>query len=246
MKKNKANPSDIQRYLKRFWLHIIDFPYIWIITLMLVVFSIVAYQFPNKWDTAAIIGGTALVLLTLLLLVKPMNAIYGLIGSTGSIRLFFANFILITTIFAFIYQFGFFQNAGITYDVNQPHIDFQMFAGTDRVDSVKVVEKRNTIYLGIQNDSISINHITRDSLCYQRIDFIKVWRSTIISTLTQDASDLLTIASVHNKAMDSSDTKLDEKKSKLFEWILIFHIIISWIFFGVFISLLYNKFRYES
>jgi len=36
------------------------------------------------------------------------------------------------------------------------------------------------------------------------------------------------------------------KISDLFEWILIFHIIISWIFFGVFISLLYNKFRYES
>lgn len=250
MNKNKANPSDLQRYLKRFWLHIIDFPYIWIITLLLVVFAIVAYQFPQKWETAEIIGGITLILMTLLLLIKPMNAIYGLIGSTGSIRLFFANFILITAIFAFIYQFGFFQNAGITYDVNQPHIDFQMFAGTDRVDSIKVIEKRDTLYLEVQRDSISVKepfvHVTRDLLCYQRIDFFKVWRSTIISTLTQDASDLLTIASVHNKGIDSDNANLDKKKSEMFEWIMIFHIIISWIFFGVFISLLYNKFRYES
>jgi len=247
---NKANPSDLQRYLKRFWLHLFDFPYIWITITLLVVFAIVAHQFPNRWVTAEAIGSVALVLMTLLLLSKPMNAIYGLIGATGSIRLFFANFILITAIFAFIYQFGFFINAGITYDVNQPHIDFQMFAGTNKVDSIKVSEKRDTIFLETQKDSATVLetyiHVTEEKYCYQRVGFMKVWRSTIITTLTQDASDLLTIASVHNKAMDSSSNTFNEKKSNLFEWILIFHIFISWIFFGVFISLLYNKFRYES
>ena len=125
-----------------------------------------------------------------------------------------------------------------------------MFAGTDRVDSIKVVEKRDTIFLEIQKDGTTVKepfvHVTRDFLCYQRIDYLKVWKSTIVSTLTQDASDLLTIASVHNKGIDSSNANLDKKKSEILEWIIIFHIIISWIFFGVFISLLYNKFRYES
>ena len=250
MNKNRANPSDLQRFSKRFWLHLMDFPYIWIITLLLVVFSSVSYLYPDKWDTAELIGGFALILMTILLLSKPMNAIYGLIGTTGSIRLFFANFILITTIFAFIYQFAFFQNAGISYDVNQPHIDFKMFEGTNKTDSIKVLEKKDTVYFANPKDSLKVLepviHVTKELLGYQRIDFMKVWRSTIITTLTQDASDLLTIASVYNKAMDSSDTKLDKQKGELLEWVLIFHIIISWIFFGVFISLLYNKFRYES
>lgn len=38
----------------------------------------------------------------------------------------------------------------------------------------------------------------------------------------------------------------DQQKSELFHWLLILQVFISWIFFGVFISILYNKFRYES
>lgn len=90
------------------------------------------------------------------------------------------------------------------------------------------------MYFANPKDSLKVLepviHVTKELLGYQRIDFMKVWRSTIITTLTQDASDLLTIASVYNKAMDSSDTKLDKQKGELLEWVLIFHIIISWIF----------------
>lgn len=250
MKKNKANPSELRSLLKRFWFHIVDFPYVWIVIILLVVSAFIAYLHPNNWDAARTVGGIALLLMFILLLAKPMNAIYGLIGTSGSIRLFFGTFILITLIFAFIYQFGFFQNAGITYDVNQPHIDFHMFAGTSRTDSVKVFEKRDTVFIEHSKDSVSVQesiiHVTNEMLCYQKIDFIKIWKSTIMTTLTQDAADLFTIAIVHNASMDSRDSVLDEQKSYLFEWILIFHIIISWIFFGVFISLLYNRFRFES
>ena len=197
-----------------------------------------------------------------------MNAVYGLMGTSGSIRLFFFNFILISLIFSSIYYFGFFKTAGITYDVNQPHIDFQKFADTTMVDSCKedlpkinVSTKRDTVYVEHQLDSISYTetiiqtHVIRDTIMppiplhYQPIDFWQVWRSTILTTLTQESADLLSIATVHNEAMESTDPKMDKmnkEKSELFEWILIFHIIISWIFFGVFISLLYNKFRYES
>lgn len=250
MNKNNANPSELERFLKRFWFHILDFPYIWLIFLLLAVSAIFAYLYPNKWETVGTIGGIALLLMTLLLLAKPMNAVYGLIGTSGSIRLFFANFIIITAIFAFIYQFVFFQNAGITYDINQPHIDYQMFAGTNKTDSIRVFEKRETVFFEHCKDSIffneSIIHVTKDTLCYQKIDFMKVWRSTIMTTLTQDAADLFAIATVHNISIDCRSSVLNKEKTHLFEWILIFHIIISWVFFGVFISILYNKFRYES
>ena len=250
MSKDKANPSELWRFLKRVCFHIVDFPYVWIVIILLAVSAFIAYLYPNNWNTAGTIGGIALLLMTILLLAKPMNAIYGLIGTSGSIRLFFGTFILITLIFAFVYQFGFFQNAGITYDVNQPHIDFQMFAATSRTDSVKIFEKRDTVFIEHPKDSASVKesviHVTNEILCYQKISFMKVWKSTIMTTLTQDAADLFVIATVHNVSMDSRDSVLDEQKSELFEWILIFHIIISWIFFGVFISLIYNKFRYES
>ena len=250
MNKNRANPSDFQRFLKRFWLHLMDFPYIWITTLFLAVFASVAYLYPDKWDTAELIGGIALILMTILLLSKPMNAIYGLIGATGSIRLFFVNFILITAIFAFIYQLGFFQNAGISYDVNQPHIDYQLYSDNEKKEIIRILEKRDTVYIKHKLDSIVFNetviHESKDTLHYQSIEFMQVWKSTILTTLTQEPTDLLTIATIHNSAMESNNTTMDKEKSNLFEWILIFHIIISWIFFGVFISLIYSKFRYEA
>lgn len=199
----------------------------------------------NLWWSKLMILG-----LTVLIIVRPMNAVYGLMGTSGSIRIFFFNFIFISLIFSSIYYFGFFKTAGITYDVNQPHIDFQLYTDEIQEDCMKISSKKNTIYLEHQLDSTtfkeSIVQVIQDTLHYQKIDFGQVWRSTILTTLTQEPAELLTIASVHNTSMDSTNVSLDKQKSGVFEWILIFHIIISWIFFGVFISLLYNKFRHES
>ncbi len=261
------------RFLKTLWFwgwgntksirsHFSEFPYIWI---LLFVLASMTFFSKNDWSTATALAGISLFLLTALVLIRPMNAVYGLMGTSGSIRLFFVNFILITIIFTCIYYFGFFQNAGITYDVNQPHIDFQKYAVAVKADTTKtdlpiitVSTKRDTVYVEHQLDTTSYTetiiqtHVTRDTIMppaplqYQPIDFWQVWRSTILTTLTQESADLLAIATVHNEAMESTDVGLDKEKSELFEWILIFHIIISWIFFGVFISLLYNKFRYES
>ena len=197
-----------------------------------------------------------------------MNAVYGIMGTSGSIRIFFFNFVIISLIFSSIYYFGFFKDAGVSYDVNQPHIDFHKYAVTAKQDTPKtdslvinVSIKRDTVYVEHKLDTISYTEtiiqtrVTRDTIMppippiplqYQPIDFLQVWRSTILTTLTQESADLLAIATVHNEAMESTNIGLDKEKSELFEWILIFHIIISWIFFGVFISLLYNKFRYES
>lgn len=214
----------------------------------------------NQWWCRILLIG-----LTVLIILRPMNAVYGLMGTRGSIPLFFINFFIISLIFSSIYYFGFFKDAGISYDVNQPHIDFQKYAVTAKADTAKtdspiiiMSTKKDTIYVEHKLDSTSYKEtiiqtrVTRDTIMspiplqYQSIDFWQVWRSTILTTLTQESADLLSIATVHNEAMESTNAGLDKEKSELFEWILIFHIIISWIFFGVFISLLYNKFRYES
>lgn len=251
MSNKRANQSDISLNIRRFWTHLRDFPYIWILLFALMISAIIAFFCPQKWGLAEILGGIALFLMTLLLLVKPMNAVYGLIGASGSIPLFFGNFILITVVFAGIYQLEFFQNAGITYDVNQPHIDYRMFSGTNKSDSTRVLEKKQTVYLEHYTDSTivceSVIQSFTEELKYQRIGFLEVWKSTIFTTLTQEPTDLFNIASTYNSSMeDGPDECIDRQKSQLFHWILIFHTIISWIFFGVFISLLYNKFRYES
>ena len=211
----------------------------------------------NRWWCRIMLIG-----LVVLIILRPMNAVYGLMGTGGSIRIFFFNFVIISLIFSSIYYFEFFKDAGISYDVNQPHIDFQKYAvatktGTTKTDLpiVVVSTKKDTVYVEHKLDTTSYTetiiqtHVTRDTIIplqYQPIDFWQVWRSTILTTLTQESADLLSIATVHNEAMESTNVGLDKEKSELFEWILIFHIIISWIFFGVFISLLYNKFRYES
>lgn len=239
--------------------HFKEFPYIWV---LLVTLFAIANLASNNWELSKTLFCSALILLTLLVLIRPMNAVYGLMGTSGSIPRFFLNFFLITLIFAKIYYWTFFCNAGITYDVNQPHIDFQKYAVTTDAKSAKtnspiiiVSTKRDTVYVEHKLDSTSYTetvihkYITRDTITpphYQPIGFWQVWRSTILTTLTQESTDLLDIATVHNEAVESTNVGLDEEKSVLFEWILIFHIIISWIFFGVFISLLYNKFRYES
>ena len=219
----------------------------------------------SGWQYSKWLFRIMLFLLMLLIILRPMNAVYGLMGTSGSIRIFFFNFVIISLIFSSIYYFGFFKDAGISYDVNQPHIDYQKYAvtakaDTTKTDSLKIIvsTKRDTVYVEHQLDTISYTetiiqtYVTRDTIMpttplqYQPIGFLQVWRSTILTTLTQESADLLAIATVHNEAMESTNVGLDKEKSELFEWILIFHIIISWIFFGVFISLLYNKFRYES
>ncbi len=246
----KANRSDFAAFLSRLGSHIHDFPYIWILIGLLVLSSAIAVLFPSQWRLSVTITGISLVLMMLLLLSKPLNAVYGLIGSSGSIRLFFGNFLLITLVFAGIYYFGFFHNAGITYDLNQPHIDFRMFAGTDKVDSTRVFEKKDTVVVEYQRDSSvfhdSLIHCSVEELKYQKISFEAVWKSTILTTLTQSPTELFGIATTYNSSMETANVVIDRQKGQLLHWILIFHIIISWIFFGVFISLLYNKFRYES
>lgn len=264
VKKWLSERSAIQRFTR----HRKEFKYIWILLFIITLTCVLAGYNVIDWDSASIIIKVLLGIIAVLFFIRPMNAVYGLMGTSGSIRLFFFTFFVITILFAWIYQSAFFENAGISYDVNQPHIDFQKYAVAAKANTAKtdlpiitVSTKRDTVYVEHKLDTISYTEtiiqtrVTRDTIMppippmplqYQPIDFWQVWRSTILTTLTQESADLLAIATVHNEAMESTNIGLDKEKSELFEWILIFHIIISWIFFGVFISLLYNKFRYES
>ena len=246
--------------VQRFARHHKEFKYIW--ALIFCITAVCALVCLNKidWEVANTIIRIILCIIAAQFLLRPMNAVYGLMGTSGSIRLFFFNFLFITALFAGIYYWAFFKDAGISYDVNQPHIDYSLFAPEKLNDATRVCESLN---LGIKNinkydtltferqiDTVyfkeTIVNTTTETLRYQSIDIWQVWRSSILTTLTQEPADLFMAATVHNAGMESTDPELDKQKSALFEWILILHIIISWIFFGVFISLLYSKFRYES
>ena len=229
--------------------HIIDFVYIWIIIGLIVVAAALPLT-SEMWWISKWIGYAAIAMLFVLLIRKPMNAVYGLMGATGDIRIFFLNFFLISLIFAGIYYLGFFRHAGISYDVNQPHIDYLMFADCDKKDSVKIETTRDTVYLehiiGDKKVKEAVVHVNTEELHYQKIGFENVWKSTLLTTLTQEPVDLFTNGATYNAAMDKETLHISMQKANLLHWILILHIIIAWIFFGVFISLLYNKFRYES
>lgn len=253
------------------------FSYIWLLLFILVILMFFSSQ--NNWSTVLSITRILLVLVTMLILLRPMNAVYGLMGTNGSIRLFFFLFLFISILFSGVYYWGFFNKAAISYDVNQAHIDYSLYSVIDKpaVNQSTVVQilpkQRDTIeYIKIINGERVVEKIvkmTNEELNYQQISPWMVWRNTIMTTLMQEPTDFFAIATTFNAQMEGSKRiivrngdkdvyescpntsnggmfSVNEQKASLFHWILIFQVLISWIFFGVFISLLYNKFRYES
>lgn len=233
--------------------HLSEFLYIWLFLFLLFVAACLASCY---WDVSTTLIGILLALTTLLVLIQPMNAVYGLMGTSGSIRLFFLNFIVITLLFAGIYQRGFFKDAGISYDVNQPHIDYNLYADGCPMEA-REVGQSDTICYKKMVDSMWVEEVVvqETKRSYQPIGFWFTWKNTILTTLMQEPTDFFQVASTYNESMvdaslcpcqQAAEISLDRQKAKFFQWILIFQVLISWIFFGVFISLLYNKFRYES
>lgn len=194
-----------------------------------------------EWGIAIIIWGVSFVCIVLFLLIRPMNAVYGLMGTSGRIPFLFLGFIFLSICFASIYYFGFFHDAAITYDANQPHIYYNYTNNTpkERIDMTiyqKMVDgepRRDTVYQVVNYN-------------YQPISFGDVLKNTLLTTLMQQPTDLFSIASTYNATMEQDCLSLDRQKTSSLHWFLIIQVLISWIFFGVFISLLYNKFRYES
>lgn len=241
--------------------HLKEFGYVWygLFALLFIALLLV----PSNWVLSTQLFGISIAIITLLILIVPMNAVYGLMGTSGSIRLFFFNFIVMTALFTCIYYYGFFNNAGISYDVNQPHIDYNLYANNNSEQEANIIHKdtiitySDTVYYKKKCDSEWVTEIIvqESKYNYQPIGFMYIWRNTILTTLMQEPTDFFSVASTYNESMvnptlpiskQKREINLDKQKAYIFQWILIFQILISWIFFGVFISLLYNKFRYES
>lgn len=232
--------------------HFTDFWYIWAGLLALLTACLISLI---SWGVGAHIIGISLSLIAALILLRPMNAVYGLMGTSGSIHLFFIIFLFITFVFAQIYYWGFFSNAGISYDVNQPHIDYNLYA--QKCPKEEIVQSDTFAYKRLI-DSIYVQEgivVHESKINYQTIGFWFTWRNTIMTALMQEPTEFFSAASTYNESMvdphlssnkQLKEIELDKQKAKMFQWVLIFQVLISWIFFGVFISLLYNKFRYES
>lgn len=256
-KEQNNNNTTIGRIFKWIWQrptvkklrgHFKEFPYIWLCILLFFVASLLGLS-SRGWPTGMVLFGVTFVLMLLLILFLPMNTVYGLMGTTGNIRFFFFNFIFITLAFAGIYQIGFFNNAGISYDINQPHIDFDLYEGKPRVETTLWSEPSMELSIIENGDGTVVRDTTKVcvELNYQPINFWFTWRNTILTALMQEPVEFFGVASTSNSSMNKDDgAKTDAQKAMYFQWVLIFQVLISWIFFGVFISLLYNKFRNES
>ena len=235
-------------FAERVLKHFRDFHIIWI--LLIVVLGIPLLYHLMGWKTVIWPFCLAVLLFFGYLIWKPLGAVHGLMGTSGSIRVLFFNFVLISFVFSGVYYLCFFKDAGITYDVNQPHIDYDMFVYSEKPESVLTKDTQDTLYFERQIDSANyidtvINH-SFEIIKYQRISFGYVFRNTILTTLMQDPGDLFTLASTYNQSMERDNTNFNKQRCKLFQWMLIVQVLISWIFFGVFIALLYDKFRHES
>lgn len=246
----------MNKLLKLIIKHFRSFFLIWIVFGLLGLAAWFSSQ--NDWESFKICGYVVAVLVFVMFVSWPMNAVFGLMGTTGNIRLFFFNFILISTIFAGIYYFCFFKNTGISYDVNQPHIEFSAFNTYQQETFSIKTEKKIFIYNNDVKDSNTFL-LETEEVNYQRINLPSVISNTLMTSLMQEPTELFSAAATYNKIQDNANRSSEAivpsgitlscyniEKAQAFHLILIFHIMISWIFFGVFISLLYNKFRYES
>ena len=261
-------------HLKHFW------PVYFIIAILLC--SAVLASF-GKWEIAHILSIVSLVLFCICLFTMPMNIIYGFIGTSGSISIFLFLLLIFNLAFSGIYYKGFFLNAGISYDLNQPYVSFNLFSDKD-YDSIQVVESVDTSYIyaviytqcgSVENQKDSTSNVcVNENICkikcsdspvqislnketrrYQHVGFWTIFQNTLLTSLMQESTDLFAIASSYNDIEASEVTgngnnpekwEHDRDLSRMFSWVLILQVFISWIFFGVFISILYNKFRYES
>lgn len=232
----------IQQWAKSVWIHATDFWVVWALIAALVVLSLL-FKVPNKWIT--IIEG----LFFLYIILKPMGAVYALVGASTSLRAFFINFIIISLAFAGVYYGLFFKDAGICFQGDVAQIDYSIFKDRHGENTLEITDTAKVSF--IEERIVDGKHISEqviqtkvETLTYNRITFSIVAENTLITSLTQDPSDLYYVISDLGESMNAIST--DHLKTKLFSYTLLLHILISWLFLGVFISLVYSKFRYEA
>lgn len=235
--------------LKSIVSHLRNFYPIWVILFALLITAVLSTEY--DWETVMHIAWVILIVFCVLVTLHPLNAVYGLIGTKGHVSTYVILLIIINVIFSGVYYHMIFQNAGITYDINQPHISYGLFADKpDTTTTWPVPGEIERVEIYNQTDSIvSYWNKAGEDHHYQKIEYTYVLKNTFMTSLMQEPSDFFAIASTYNKGVDDFPQEVnwqDQQKSELFHWLLILQVFISWIFFGVFISILYNKFRYES
>lgn len=255
--------------------HLKHFGIVWVLLIVLLLIMYLAPEGYSRWGRLFVLG------LFIFICIWPMNAVYGLIGTSGNIRRFMWLIIVINLLFSGIYYWGVFKNAGISYDTDPPYISYGMFkeiprkvfspfldttltvVDTTRIESFDTCESRSTIFITKTDNSerilfdtlvaflppLQTNHYFTSTVHYHNVDYWTVLQNTLITSLIQEPSDLFSVAASYSD-IGSEQQNLNGVKdgeiSRLFRWVLILQVLISWIFFGVFISILYNKFRYES
>lgn len=222
--------------------HLLDFWVVWAFLGVMLFLSLVFHWTPAVKCLVYLLAGIFVVYM----LRDPMSAVYGLVGGSASIQTFLLNFFLITVIFSFVYWGLFFNNAGISYDGDNPQLQYAM------TDSVQI--KYDTVSRVIVEERITDSSITHQQVIqtyvdtvatnYHSISYWMVLKNSFLTSLTQGPSDFFFQVSDFGENMNTISAEKD--KTALFSIILLLHVLISWLFLGVFISLLYSKFRYEA
>ena len=238
--------EDIWEYLKlkvkHIWNHLCDFYVIWILLFLLLDFFC---WFHFSTCFIYVLG----VLFVLYMLIRPMSTVYCLVGSSASIRTFLTNFFLITFLFSLGYYGLFFRDAGFCNDGDNPALDYSMFENHKGLDVLTRVDTTRTIVFEervADGDTISeeVIRTSVDTVSYHRVSYKLVLKNSFLTSLTQGPSDFFFIISDFGEGMNTCTN--DSGRTALFSVILTLHVLISWLFLGVFISLLYSKFRYEA
>lgn len=222
--------------------HLLDFWVVCIIWGAILFFSLVFHWTPAiKWHIYVLAG-----LFVIYLLCKPMATVYGLVGGSASIRTFLINFFLITILFSLVYWGLIFKDAGVCYDGDNPQIEYAMKDAIQfRYDTISsVIREERMSDSGIICQQVVQTHIDTTAYHYQNISYWLVLKNSFLTSLTQGPSDFFFQVSDFGENMNTISSEKD--KTALFSVILLLHVLISWIFLGVFISLLYSKFRYEA
>lgn len=238
----------VQEHWARLKRHILTF---WVVWLLLAVLTLLSILFHGpRWLIYIVVA-----LFVLHMGRKPMSTVYGLVGGSASIKTFLFNFLFVTILFSVVYQCLFFTHAGVCYDSDTPKLDYALFEkpvffpSRDTVllsyDTVRtsVLEERTTDSTHVAQLVVQ-TRVDTITLTYHSVNWGLMLENALLTSLTQAPSDLFFALSDFGENMNT--IAVDKSQTTLFSTILLLHVLISWIFLGVFISLLYSKFRYEA
>lgn len=234
--------NEISKLGGRLVRHLLDFWVVWAFLGIVLFLSLVFYWTPAIKCLVYILAGIFIVYM----LCRPMSTVYGLVGGSATIHTFLFNFFLITILFSLVYWGLFFRNAGICYDGDNPQLEYAMTDSTKyKYDTVSrvIVEERITDS-SINRQQVIQTYIDTITTNYHSISYWMVLKNSFLTSLTQAPSDFFFQVSDFGENMNTISAEKD--KTALFSLMLLLHVLISWLFLGVFISLLYSKFRYEA